>query len=211
MERNQGRDQQGRNKLVALVSVGTVVGMLGLSFAAVPLYRVFCQVTGYGGTTQRAEAGSVKVVERLITVRFNADVQPDLAWRFQPEQRAVTVKVGENALAFYSAENLSDAPIVGQAVYNVTPEKAGIYFNKVACFCFDQQFLSPQQRADMPVSFYVDPAFADDPDMADVKTITLSYTFFNSGEDGLKDYLENHPEALAATTIKTEMKTPEGS
>ena len=200
-----------RNRIVVLTSVGTVLGMLGLSFAAVPIYRVFCQVTGYGGTTQRAETGSAEVVERMVTVRFNADVQTDLAWRFQPEQRAITVHVGENALAFYSAENLSAQPVVGQATYNVTPEKAGIYFSKVACFCFEQQLLKPQQRVDMPVSFYVDPAFADDPDMADVKTITLSYTFFNSGEDGLKDYLENHPEALAATTMKNDVKTPEGS
>lgn len=169
---------RNRNRLVALVGVGTVALMVGASFAAVPLYRLFCQVTGYGGTTQQAEALPERVVDRVITVRFNADRMPDLPWNFRPEQVKVQVKVGEQGLAFYEAENLTDRPITGQAAYNVTPEKAGRYFSKIACFCFDEQTLSANQRVDMPVSFFIDPAIMDDRNMDDVKTITLSYTFF---------------------------------
>ena len=182
-----GRRTSKALTVVALASI--VVGMLGLTAAAVPLYRLFCQVTGYGGTTQRAEAAPEQGLERTITVRFNADVDPDLPWSFAPEQRQIEVRIGEQSLALYRARNRSDHAIVGRATYNVTPFKAGPYFSKIACFCFNEQVLQPGQEVDMPVSFYVDPAILDDRNTRDVHTITLSYTFF---------LLEDEPEALEA-------------
>jgi len=167
-----------RKVVTAAVLVGVVAVMVGLSFAAVPLYRIFCQVTGYGGTTQRAEVAPGAVGDRIITVRFNADVDPNLPWRFEPEQSAVTVKVGEQKLAYFKATNLSNEPIVGQAVFNVTPLKAGLYFDKVQCFCFSEQRLEPGQSEDMPVAFFVDPDIVKNRNLDDVQTITLSYTFF---------------------------------
>ena len=171
-----------RNRAVALGGVAVVAGMLGLSYAAVPLYKLFCQVTGYGGTPQQADVAPEEILDRIITVRFNADTMPELPWRFQPAQREVKLKVGEQGLAFYVARNLSKDPVTGQAAFNVTPEKAGRYFTKVDCFCFTEQTLTADQQVDMPVSFYVDPAIAEDSNMDDVKTITLSYTFFRADD-----------------------------
>ncbi|RCK46083.1 cytochrome c oxidase assembly protein [Thalassospira profundimaris] len=171
---------KARNKRVLLSCVVVVGGMIGLSYASVPLYKLFCQVTGFGGTTQVAEEAPVAVSEKTIKVRFNADVNSGLQWQFKPEQREITVRLGEDNLAYYVAENMAVKPITGQAVYNVTPLKAGQYFSKIACFCFDEQTLQPGERVDMPVSFYVDPAIAEDINTQDVKTITLSYTFFKS-------------------------------
>ena len=180
---------KARNKRVLLSCVAVVGGMIGLSYASVPLYALFCQVTGYGGTTQVGTDAPRDVSEKTIKIRFNADVNSRLPWQFKPEQREMTVKLGEDNLAHYMAENMSVKPIIGQAVYNVTPLKAGQYFSKIACFCFDEQLLEPGQRVDMPVSFYVDPAIAEDPNTKDVKTITLSYTFYKAeasveGPDG---------------------------
>jgi cytochrome c oxidase assembly protein subunit 11 len=172
-----GRRASGKT-LTAAAATGVIVGMLALTAAAVPLYRVFCQVTGYGGTTQRAEAAPGGRLERTIRVRFNADVARDLPWSFTPAQRQIEVRIGEQNLAFYRARNRSEHPIVGQATYNVTPFKAGPYFDKIACFCFEEQILQPGEEVDMPVSFYVDPAILSDPSTRDVHTITLSYTFF---------------------------------
>ncbi|HYD30125.1 MAG TPA: cytochrome c oxidase assembly protein [Azospirillaceae bacterium] len=171
-------DLRRRNAVVLLSLVAVVAGMVGLSFAAVPLYSLFCRVTGYGGTTQRAEAAASRVLDRTVTVRFNADVNGDLPWGFQPQQLDMTVRLGETALAFYRAENRSARPVTGTAVFNVTPDKAGPYFSKIACFCFTEQHLEPGQAVDMPVTFFVDPKMADDPGMDDVTSITLSYTFF---------------------------------
>ncbi len=172
----------GRNLRTGLALSLVVVGMVGLSFAAVPLYRIFCQVTGYGGTTQVAEAAPEKASERIFTVRFDANVDPRLAWAFEPLQRAVEVRAGEQALVFYQARNLSDKTLVGTATFNVTPLKAGEYFNKVQCFCFSEQRLEPGETVDMAVSFYVDPSVSEDIDLDEVKTITLSYTFFEDPE-----------------------------
>jgi cytochrome c oxidase assembly protein subunit 11 len=172
-----GRGTFGKTLTVAAL-VSIVVGMLGLTAAAVPLYRLFCQVTGYGGTTQRAETAPTEGLERTITVRFNADVDPDLPWSFQPAQRQIEVRIGEQSLAYYRARNRSDHPVVGQAVYNATPFKAGPYFDKIACFCFEEQVLQPGEEVDMPVSFYVDPEILNDPSTRNMHTITLSYTFF---------------------------------
>lgn len=178
-----------RNGKVALLLSGLVFGMVGLSFAAVPLYELFCQVTGFGGTTQRAEGTVSQVSERLMTVRFNADVNGDLPWSFAAEEREMTVRVGENRLAFYRARNDSSLPATGVATFNVTPAKAGQYFNKVQCFCFNEQTLQPGQDMEMGVSFFVDPAIEEDPNLDNVKTITLSYTFFRS-----LDEIENPDE-----------------
>ncbi len=145
-----------------------------------PLYRLFCQVTGFGGTTRLAAAAPAAAGERVITVRFNADVNRGLPWSFRPAQREVRVRVGEEALVFYVARNDSDVPITGTSTFNVTPDKAGIYFNKVECFCFTEQRLMPGESVDMAVSFFIDPAIVDDPYQDDVKTITLSYTFFRA-------------------------------
>jgi cytochrome c oxidase assembly protein subunit 11 len=162
----------------ALLACGAIGGMLGLTAASVPLYRLFCQATGYGGTTQVAKAAPAAPRAQTITVRFDAEVDPALPWQFEPAQREVVVRLGEQHLAYYHARNRSARPIVGQAVYNVTPDKAGAYFDKIACFCFSEQVLQPGEEVDMPVSFFVDSAILDDPNARDVKTITLSYTFF---------------------------------
>jgi cytochrome c oxidase assembly protein subunit 11 len=169
------------HRKTAIVMTGIVVGMAALSYASVPLYQWFCQVTGYGGTTMRAEGERPAVGERRITVRFDANIGGnDLPWRFQALEKSVTLQVGEERLAFYRATNAGSYPVSGTATYNVTPHKAAIYFKKIACFCFTDQELAPGESLDMPVSFYVDPAIDSDPKLRDVTTITLSYTFFRA-------------------------------
>ncbi len=173
-----------RNRKLLVSLFGVVAGMVGLAYASVPLYSLFCQVTGFGGTTQRAEAAPGVTGGRTVTVRFNADVNTALPWSFRPEQTALRVRLGETGLAAYRAENRAAQPTVGTATFNVTPDKAGRYFNKIECFCFTEQVLEPGQSVDMPVAFFVDPALADDPAMEDVTTITLSYTFFRAKDEG---------------------------
>ena len=168
-----------RNGIVAAALVAVVVGMVGLSFASAPLYRLFCQVTGFGGTPNVAAApDAAKASERTIAVRFDANVNPALPWTFRPEQLEVQVRLGEPTLAFYKAINQADRAVTGTATFNVTPYKAGIYFSKIDCFCFTEQRLAAHQSADMPVQFFVDPEIFKDPTTRDVTTITLSYTFF---------------------------------
>lgn len=157
-----------------------VAGMTGLAFASVPLYDLFCKVTGFGGTTQRADAAPAEVVGRTVAVRFNADVNGQLPWSFRPVDREITVALGEQQLTSYRAMNRAGQAMVGTATFNVTPDKAGKYFNKIQCFCFNEQILEPGREVDMPVLFFVDPAMAKDPDMDDVTSITLSYTFFRA-------------------------------
>lgn len=169
-----------RHARVGIVLSLVAAGMLGLAFAAVPLYRLMCQVTGYAGTVQRATAASTSVSDRVVTIRFDANIANGLAWRFEPEKTSIDVKLGENMLAFFRATNTSSAPLSGVATFNVTPEIAGGYFNKVQCFCFDQQTLKAGETVEMPVSFFVDPALLDEPGGADIKEITLSYTFYPS-------------------------------
>ena len=180
-------DTSRRNARTGLVLVGVAVGMVGLAFASVPLYRLFCQVTGFGGTTQVAAEMPEAVLDRTMIVRFNADVDPKLPWAFQPNQRQISVRIGEAGLAIFTARNLSEAPVTGTATFNVTPLKAGRYFDKVQCFCFDEQHLEPGQEVEMAVSFFVDPAIMDDRNLDEVKTITLSYTFFRSLDEGEGD------------------------
>jgi len=174
-----------RNRVVLGALVGVTLGMIGLSFAAVPLYQVFCRATGFGGTTQRATQAAAQVLDRKIEVRFNTDVNSELPWLFKPNQRSVTLKVGETGMATFHAVNKSSEAVVGTAVYNVTPEKAGLYFDKIQCFCFTQQLLKPQESADLPVAFYVDPAIVKDPNLDDVTVITLSYTFYRAKSPAL--------------------------
>ncbi|MBI1275976.1 cytochrome c oxidase assembly protein [bacterium] len=170
-----------RNRNLAINCTAIVIGMLLLAYASVPLYRIFCRVTGFAGTTQFAtKIPSTIVKDRKITVQFNSDVAPGLPWHFKPEKREVEVMIGENRLVFFDVENKSDHMTYGVASYNVTPVKVGAYFNKIKCFCYNKQPLQPHQKATMPVSFFIDPDFMKDPDMKDVDTVTLSYTFFSS-------------------------------
>ncbi len=174
--------QPHRHRPVALACAGLVTGMVAMSYAAVPLYKLYCQATGYNGTTQRASKPSEQTLDRMMSVRFDANVGAGLAWHFEPLQRTLDVKIGENVLAFYRATNSSSRPLTGMATFNVTPELAGSYFAKVECFCFTEQRLEPGQSIDMPVSFYIDPALIRDSDAAGLQLITLSYTFFPVAE-----------------------------
>jgi cytochrome c oxidase assembly protein subunit 11 len=167
-----------RNRATAIGFAGLVVGMVGLAYASVPLYRIFCQATGFNGTTQRAAAAPRQAGDQVIEVRFDANVSGGLNWSFRPGQLSVRLKLGEERLAYYRATNLSDRAITGSAVFNVSPPQAGAYFNKIQCFCFTEQTLAPGESEDMPVSFFVDPAIADDKDLVKLTTITLSYTFY---------------------------------
>jgi cytochrome c oxidase assembly protein subunit 11 len=181
----------GRKNIRTLAFLGAfVAGMGGLAYASVPLYEIFCRVTGYGGTTQVAAAESNQVVERTLKIRFDSNVNPALGWAFDPVLKSMDLKVGENALAFYQAENETDDVIVGTATFNVTPDKAGLFFNKVECFCFTEQVLKPGQRVDMPVSFFIDPSIVEDPNLDDVTTITLSYTFFRAEDQSAAERIE---------------------
>ena len=169
-----------RNGKTVVVLLGMAGAMGGLVAASVPLYDLFCRVTGYGGTTRTAAEGSEHRIDRAVTVRFDASLNRDMPWTFEPKQRQMVVQLGENGLAWYTVRNETDQPIVGTATFNVAPAKAGPYFNKVDCFCFTEQRLDPGQEMDLPVTFFVDPALAADKNTADVGTITLSYTFFRA-------------------------------
>jgi cytochrome c oxidase assembly protein subunit 11 len=172
-----------RRGLTAALCGALVVGMVGLAFAAVPLYRLFCEVTGYGGTPQRADAGSDRTLDREIVVRFDANVA-GLAWDFRPAQAEIRVRLGETVLVNYVAESTASTPTTGTATFNVLPETAGYYFNKIECFCFQKQELQPGERLEMPVQFFVSPDLADDSELDSTRTITLSYTFFPAAEAG---------------------------
>jgi cytochrome c oxidase assembly protein subunit 11 len=166
------------NDRVVLTCLGVLAGGIALTFAAVPLYRLYCQATGFDGTPRIAEGPSRTVSQRTIEVRFDSNVGPGLPWVFAPKERKVVVRLGENKLVFFHAKSEFSAPTAGTAVYNVTPEKAAAYFNKVQCFCFDRQDLRAGQGTDLGVTFFVDPEIANDPTTKDVSAITLSYTFY---------------------------------
>jgi cytochrome c oxidase assembly protein subunit 11 len=190
--------QNRANARTALVLAGVVVAMVGMAYASVPLYDLFCRVTGYGGTTQRAETASSNAIDRDVVVRFDANVS-GLAWDFRPENPDIHLKVGETVIVNYVAENRSDERTVGSATFNVAPAAAGAYFNKIQCFCFTRQVLQPGETIMMPVQFFIDPEMDNDNDLRAVKTITLSYTFYpipeagqpvaQSGQDGLRKKL----------------------
>jgi cytochrome c oxidase assembly protein subunit 11 len=178
------RDRRNRRTLVAMAAVG--LAMLGLGFASVPLYRIFCEQTGFGGTTKRA-AADVQVqaaTGHTMSIRFDSNVQPGMPWQFYPEHRTDTVTIGRKDMAIFIAKNMSDKPVTGTASFNVTPTQAGAYFTKIQCFCFTQQTLKPGEEVRMPVLYYVDPKILQDPDNKDTQQITLSYTFYPVEQDG---------------------------
>ncbi|MBY6081952.1 MULTISPECIES: cytochrome c oxidase assembly protein [Ruegeria] len=186
----------GPQKTVAQ-TVGLVVLMGSLAWAAVPFYDWFCRVTGFGGTTGVAEATPDDILDRVVTVRFDASKAKDMPWEFKPVEREMKVRIGETGLAFYEAYNPTDKPVAGQASYNVTPYSAGGYFQKIACFCFEEQVLEPGERVEMPVTFFVDPEMVEDPEAQYVHTITLSYTFYEI----------DLPEGYAALDAQAETNT----
>ena len=190
------------NLLVAGACLGTFAAMVGMSYAAVPLYQMFCQVTGYGGTTQRVDRYSDKVLDRKVTVAFDANVASNLPWDFKPVQRRVTMPVGETTQISYTVRNPSSRTTRGRATFNVTPEMAGAYFNKVECFCFTDTELKPGETLDMPVVFYVDPAIDEVPELKNMTTITLSYTFFAIDEE---------PAAANAAAVSPDATTNKSS
>jgi Cytochrome oxidase assembly factor len=178
-----------RNRRVALWTFGIAAGMLGLGFASVPLYRMFCQATGFNGTTQRVSeqaAEEVKAASNTISIRFDANVERGMPWKFKPLQTTDEITIGVRDMAIFWAKNTSDHPITGMATFNVEPEYVGKYFNKIQCFCFTEQTLQPGQEVRMPVLYYVDPAILQDPDAKDVQQITLSYTFHPALNSGAK-------------------------
>lgn len=170
-----------KNVKLAFSIIAVLVGMIMLSYASAPIYNIFCKLTGTGGAVKRAAKESSKVGTKLITIRFDANVDSNLPWEFRPLQPQIQIKTGENALIFYEAINKSNEDIIGTAVYNVTPHKAGNYFLKIQCFCFEEQLLKAGQKITMPVSFYIDSEIENDPNAKDVDTITLSYSFFKIG------------------------------
>lgn len=176
-QRRGGAEPQAKRR-TALIVAAVVAGMVGMSYAAVPIYRAFCQVTGWGGTPQRSDRPANVTLEREITIRFDATTDPHLPWKFKPEQISQTLHVGETGLAFYEAVNQAGRSVTGRATFNVTPSKAGVYFKKIECFCFTEQTLAAGEKASMPVSYFIDPKIAEDANLDDVHTITLAYTFF---------------------------------
>ena len=193
-----------KNAAVVVMLVGIVAAMGTLVYFSVPLYRLFCEVTGFGGTTQASTATPTAVLDRKITVRFDANVAPDLPWTFTAP-KPVTVRLGEERVIAYKGKNIGNEPFLGTATFNVTPFKTGEYFNKIQCFCFTEQLLLPGEEKEFTVSFFVDPELAEDPNAKDVSTITLSYTFFNQGTAARDRYMREHeisyaPGAAAANT-----------
>ncbi|WP_099558725.1 cytochrome c oxidase assembly protein [Hartmannibacter diazotrophicus] len=182
-DRIEGKGRRASNGLILVCCAAFVCTMVGAAFAAVPLYRIFCQVTGFAGTTQRAEAASDVVLDKTIEVRFDANVANGLPWSFKPEQRSVTVKIGETDTIFYKVKNLADHTVTASAVFNVTPDQTGAYFSKIACFCFTEQTLEAGEEREMGVTFYVDPDIVNDTDAKYVSAITLSYTFYEAKDD----------------------------
>ena len=183
---------QKRNRKVALICAAGFVAMIGASYAAVPIYRAFCQITGFDGTTRRADVAPDKVLERSLTIRFDANVR-DLPWTFTAEQTSQPARIGETKIALFKVTNNSDHAITGRAIYNVVPEQAGIHFQKLDCFCFEDQTIQAGQTVDMPVLYFVDPKYAEDFNTRGKEEITLSYTFFPS---------------VNAEPVKTEAKAP---
>jgi cytochrome c oxidase assembly protein subunit 11 len=166
------------NRRVVFVCVAALSLMTGITAYSPTLYRMFCSLTGYGGTAQRVESNSDKVLDRTITVRFDSNIAPHLAWKFEPEVTKMDVKIGETSMAYFKATNLENEPVTGQAGFNVTPEVMGIYFNKIACFCFNEQTLKPHETVEMPVTFFIDPKMVEDSSTKNLSEVVLSYTFY---------------------------------
>jgi len=191
---------------MAMYMLAVALGTLGAAYASVPLYKVFCQATGFGGTTQRVDGERARDLTpaedgRVLKITFSADTSDEMPWKFRPQQRDVKVVPGETALAFFRAENPTDKAITGVATYNVFPPKAGLYFNKIQCFCFEEQRLRAGDEIDMPVFFFIDKEILNDPAMDHVNNVTLSYTFFKTGDDSEEDEDEEEGEAAGATAL----------
>jgi cytochrome c oxidase assembly protein subunit 11 len=185
--------RRGTNRGVVVVCLSALLVMGAMTWAAVPLYRIFCQVTGFGGTPMRADKAPSQSSDRTILVRFDSNVTPGMPWTFEPVQRTIEIKIGENALAFYRAHNNADHPVKGMASYNVSPNNAGAFFGKIECFCFTEQTLGPGESVEMPLSFFVDPSILEDRDAVHIKEITLSYTFYPAGKDGARADVKGQP------------------
>ena len=181
--------KNARTGMTVMIVVAT---MIGLAFASAPLYDMFCRVTGFDGRAIQSDQlpDESEILDRTVTIKFNADISKNLQWTFKPAMREISVKLGQRGITSYSAKNLTNKPLTGTALYNVTPLKAGKYFHKVQCFCFDEQTLAANEYVDMPVLFYIDPAMNDDPGMKDVTTITLSYNFYKTESKALEDATE---------------------
>ena len=205
--RTPGTRNKARNQRTLAVLAVAVAAMTGLAFASVPLYRAFCQATGFEGTTQRAAAAPGAVGGKLFTVRFNADVAPDLPWRFEPVQPYVRVHAGEQTLVAFRATNRSSHPITGNATFNVTPLTVGAYFDKIQCFCFTEQTLQPGETVDMPVTFFVSPEILKDKNTREIDAITLSYTFFQA-KNPTKPSEESRTGPAAAVPVKVGALAP---
>lgn len=193
-----------RNLNVLMTLTGLVAGMIGMAYASVPLYRLFCEKTGFDGTTQRAAAAPGEVLDRSVTVSFSADISGDLPWKFYPAQKNVEAKIGAPNTAIFIAENLSDRPVTGTATFNVSPDLYGPYFVKIQCFCFTQQTLKPGERVEMPVVFYLDPSMAKDPQLDRMSDVTLSYTFFKAA-------VQLDPAAQKVGTTQLDNAAPGGT
>ena len=183
-----------KNLRVAAAAASVAVAMVGLAYASVPLYSMFCEVTGFGGTTRRADVAPETATDKFITIRFDANTAGSLGWNFHPVQSVMKVKIGEQNMAHYSATNTTGKVLTGSAIFNVTPSEAGAYFNKIQCFCFTEQTLKPGESADLPVDFFVDPAILDDPDSKSISEITLSYTFFPVDKPDAVSAVEQPPK-----------------
>lgn len=184
-------DIQKKNRRTGLILIGVIICMGLLTYQSVELYRLFCQVTGLGGKAQMSAAPSGEILDREITVRFNSDVNPNLPWDFKPDVSSVKVKLGQEMLISFTAKNVSKTPIAGTAVYNIAPDAVGKYLNKTQCFCFNYQLIAPGETAHFPVVFYIDPALAKDRSLENIKTLTLSYTFFKADSPELEQALED--------------------
>lgn len=195
------RPRKGQDARVVVYLLGVVVLMGALSWAAVPFYNWFCRVTGFAGTTNVATSLSDTILDQDVRVRFDANVMPGMGWTFRPVQREMTLKIGQDALAYYEAINTTDQPITGRASYNVAPDSAGYFFDKIECFCFTEQTLQPGERVLMPVNFYVDPDIVNDRDARAVRDITLSYTFYRA------DKAANQTSADASDVLDARAKT----
>ena len=183
-----------KNRRVAVIAGGVFVAMIGLTYASVPLYSMFCKATGFGGTTQRADVAPDTTIDKFITIRFDANTAGSLGWNFHPVQTVMKVRIGEQNMAHYSATNTAKETTTGSAIFNVSPAEAGAYFDKIQCFCFTRQTLKPGESEDLPVVFFVDPAILDDPDAKAISEITLSYTFFPADKSNAVSAVEQPPK-----------------
>ena len=183
-----------KNRRVAIIAGAAALGMVGLAYASVPLYSMFCKATGFGGTTQRADVAPNSATDKFITIRFDANTAGSLGWNFHPVQSVMKVKIGEQSMAHYSATNTTNETATGSAIFNVSPAEAGAYFDKIQCFCFTRQTLRSGESVDLPVVFFVDPAILDDPDAKAISEITLSYTFFPADKPKAVSAVEQPPK-----------------